>query len=79
MRDTWVKWFRITCFAMICLIGGIVIIWGYRNDNSNDPVVKRYLSCVSREWNERHLYSRPPEPVSKAITEKCTREARSVP
>jgi hypothetical protein len=56
-----------------------VVVAGFWNDNSNDPVVKRYLSCTSREWEERHLFSRPPEPISKAIREKCTAEARSTP
>ena len=79
MQDIRIKRRRNTWFVLICLIGGIGVIAGYWNDNHNDPVVKRYLSCVSREWDERHLFSKPPEPVSKAISEKCTREARSIP
>jgi len=78
MSNEWVGFVKMRG-SIWCVLAGLAVamagaIW---SGNHQDPIFKLYHDCESREWDQRKIYSRPPEPITKEIDEKCRREMQS--
>ena len=78
MSDEWRGYMKMRGSIWSVLVGlaaGIAAyIW---SGTHQDPIFKLYHDCESREWDQRKIFSRPPEPIMKEIDEKCRREMQS--
>ena len=75
MRDDWTSHIKMRGSIWGLLAGLLLGIAAYAWSGAHqDPLVKQYLDCEHREWDQRKIYSRPPAPIIKEIDEKCRRE-----
>ena len=66
MSNEWVGFVKMRG-SIWCVLAGLAVgiagvIW---SGNHQDPIFRLYHDCESREWDQRKIYSRPPEPITK--------------